>query len=129
VRSGETVSLDDYIRAKGFPVIDLSILEQLSYAANVLCIRDGSILAVEGERVMQTVLLNLERKAARDPHRYGRLLRHAEEDYRRIRAAGRFFPHRKEFSRHGIDLRPLHLENLTGGYGGPHCMTCVLERG
>lgn len=129
VRSGETVSLDDYIRSKGFAVIDLSILEQLSYAANILCIRDGSILAVEGERVMQTVLLNLERKAARDPHRYGRLLCHAEEDYRRIRATGRFFPHRKEFSRHGIDLRPLHLENLTGGYGGPHCMTCVLERG
>ncbi|HNV39226.1 MAG TPA: arginine deiminase family protein, partial [Methanoculleus sp.] len=55
VRSGETVSLDDYIRSKGFAVIDLSILEQLSYAANILCIRDGSILAVEGERVMQTV--------------------------------------------------------------------------
>ena len=129
VRSGETVSLDDYIRAKGFAVIDLSILEQLSYAANVLCIRDGSILAVEGERVMQTVLQNLERKAARDPHRYGRLLRHAEEDYRRIRGAGRFFPHRKEFSRHGVEVWPLHLENLTGGYGGPHCMTCALERG
>ncbi len=126
--SGETVNLGDYIRSKGFAVIDLSILEQLSYASNILCIRDGSILAVEGERVMQMVLLNLERKAAHDPDRYGRLFRHAEEDYRRIRCAGRFFPHRKEFSRHAIDVRPLCLENLTGGYGGPHCMTCVLER-
>ncbi len=127
--SGEVASLYDYIRSRGFAVIDLSILEQLSYAANVLCVRDGSILAVEGERVMQTVLLNLERKAARDPQRYGRLLRHAEEDYRRIVNAGNFFPHRGEFSRHGIEVCPLHLENLTGGYGGPHCMTCTLERG
>ncbi|MDK2989122.1 MAG: arginine deiminase [Methanoculleus sp.] len=127
--SGETATLYDYIRSKGFSVIDLSILEQLSYAANVLCVRDGTILAVEGERVMQTVLLNLERKAARDPQRYGRLLRHAEEDYRRIKDEGRFFPHKAEFSRHGIEVCPLHLENLTGGYGGPHCMTCTLERG
>jgi len=127
--SGETASLYDYIRAKGFSVIDLSILEQLSYAANVLCVRDGSILAVEGEQVMQTVLSNLERKAARDPQRYGRLLRHAEEDYRRIRNEGQIFPHKAEFSRHGIEVCPLHLENLTGGYGGPHCMTCTLERG
>ena len=127
--SGEVASLYDYIRSKGFAVIDLSILEQLSYAANVLCVRDGSILAVEGEQVMQTVLLNLERKAARDPERYGSLLCHAEEDYRRIRGEGRFFPHTGEFSRHGIEVCGLRLENLTGGYGGPHCMTCTLERG
>jgi len=85
---GETVTLYDYIRSKGFAVIDLSILEQLSYAANVLCVRDGVILTVEGERVMKTVLANLERKAAVDTARYGRLLRHAEEDYRRIRNVG-----------------------------------------
>ncbi|KAF5046914.1 Arginine deiminase [anaerobic digester metagenome] len=127
--AGETVSLYDYVRSKGFSVIDLSILEQLSYAANILCIRDGCILAVEGERVMRMVLQNLERKATRDPERYGRLLRAAEEDYRRIRNTGRFFPHKEEFSRHGIEVRPLRLENLTGGYGGPHCMTCTLERG
>ncbi|WP_292519058.1 arginine deiminase family protein [Methanoculleus sp.] len=127
--SSETTNLYDYIRSKGFAVIDLSILEQLSYAANILCIRDGSILAVEGEQVMRTVLLNLERKAAGDPRRYGKLLRHAEEDYRRMQGAGRFFPDREEFSRHGIEVCPLHLENLTGGYGGPHCMTCTLERG
>jgi len=127
--SGEAATLYDYIRAKGFSVIDLSILEQLSYAANILCIRDGSILAVEGERVMPTVLRNLERKAASDPGRYGRLLLHAQEDYRRIRGSGRLFPHTEEFSRHGIEVSALHLQNLTGGYGGPHCMTCALERG
>jgi len=127
--SGETTNLYDYIRSKDFSVIDLSILEQLSYAANILCIRDGSILAVEGERVMRTVLSSLAEKAARDPERYGRLLSHAEDDYRRIQNEGRFFPHKAEFSRHGIEVCPLHLVNLTGGYGGPHCMTCTLERG
>lgn len=127
--SGETTTLYDYIRSKGFSVIDLSILEQLSYAANILCVRDGVILAVEGEQVMRTVLLNLEWKAARDPERYGRLLHHAEEDYSRIRGEGRIFPHKPEFSQHGIEVCPLRLENLTGGYGGPHCMTCTLERG
>ncbi|NLM28911.1 MAG: amidinotransferase [Methanomicrobiales archaeon] len=127
--SGETMSLHDYIRSKGFAVIDLSVLEQLSYAANVLCIQDGIILTVEGERVMKMVLTNLARKAGADPERYGDLLRHAEEDYRRIRNAGQFFPHRVEFYQHDIETYPLHFENLTGGYGGPHCMTCALERG
>ena len=127
--SGEVTTLYDYIRSKGFSVIDLSILEQLSYAANVLCIRDGTILAVEGKEVMRMVLLNLKRKAERDPERYGRLLQHAEEDYRRINVDGCVFPHGPEFSRYGIEVCPLHIENLTGGYGGPHCMTCALERG
>lgn len=127
--SGETTTLYDYIRSKGFAVIDLSILEQLSYAANILCIREGVILTVEGELVMKTVLANLKQKAARDMARYGRLLRHAEEDYRRIRNHGQFFPNKPEFSQHDIEVHPLHLENLTGGYGGPHCMTCALERG
>ncbi|NLA39642.1 MAG: amidinotransferase [Methanomicrobiales archaeon] len=127
--SGETLSLYDYIRSKGFSVIDLSILEQLSYAANVLCIRDGVILTVDGERVMKMVLANLERKASLDAARYGRLLNHAEEDYRRIKNSGEFFPHKEEFCQHGIEVFPLRLENLTGGYGGPHCMTCTLERG
>ena len=127
--SGEVANLYDYVRSKGFSVIDLSILEQLAYAANVLCVRDGSILAVEGERVMRTVLRNLERKAARDPRRYGRLFLQAKEDHRRVRNEGQVFPHKAEFYRHDIEVCPLRLENLTGGYGGPHCMTCTLERG
>jgi len=127
--SGEITNLYDYIRSKGFVVIDLSVLEQLSYAANILCVRDGTILAVEGEGVMRTVLANLERKAAVDMARYGQLLQHAQQDYHRIRGARQFFPHKTEFHQHDIEVCPLHLENLTGGYGGPHCMTCTLERG
>ena len=78
---------------------------------------------------MRTVLANLERKAAVDMARYGQLLQHAQQDYHRIRGARQFFPHKTEFRQHDIEVCPLHLENLTGGYGGPHCMTCTLERG
>lgn len=127
--SGEIVTLYDYIRSKGFEVIGLSTLEQLSYAANVLCVRDGVILAVEGEEVTRMVLANLERKAAIDAPRYGQLLHQAQQDYRQVKSSGKFFPHKEDFHQHGIEICPLDLANLTGGYGGPHCMTCVLERG
>ncbi len=127
-RTGSETNLYDYIREKGFSIIDLRTLEQLSYAANFLCVRDGTILTVEGERIMKKVLENLERKAASDVERYGRLLEQAKHDYRAIRNEGQFFPHRKELYRHDIEAYPLMLENLTGGYGGPHCMTCPLER-
>ncbi len=125
---GPATDLAAYIREKGFTVIDLSTLEQLSYAPNVLCIRDGIILTVEGERIMKTVLENLAEKASADPLRYGALLSEAMADYRHIRSEGQFFPHKKEFYEHDIEIYPLKLENLTGGYGGPHCMTSVLER-
>lgn len=121
-------NLAAYIREKGFTVIDLSTLEQLSYAPNVLCIRDRTILTVEGERIMKTVLENLAEKASADPHRYESLLSQAMTDYRRIRSEGQFFPHKKEFYQHDIEIYPLKIENLTGGYGGPHCMTAALER-
>jgi arginine deiminase len=127
-RADGSTTLYDYIREKGFTVVDLSTLEQLSYAANILCIRDGTILTVEGERVMKTVLENLAEKADRDMRRYGRLLDQAKEDYRRIRGEGQFFPHKKDLYQHDLEIYPLRLENLTGGYGGPHCMTCPLER-
>jgi arginine deiminase len=127
--AGEMTSLHEYIREKGFEIIDLSTLEQISYAANILCIRDGTILTVEGERVMKTVLENLTQKAGYDLKRYGRLLDQARHDYRRIKENGQFFPHKKELYQHDLEIYPLRLENLTGGYGGPHCMTCALERG
>ena len=126
MRSGETVSPDDYIRSKGFAV-STSILERFVCRKHTLhprrehpCGRggagdaDGSPEPGAESRARSPLL-----RAAPLPCRGG---------YRRIRRRP-VLPHRKEFSRYGIDPRPLHLENLTGGYGGPHCMTCVLERG
>ncbi len=116
-------------QGKGFDIIDITTLEQMAYASNFLCIRDGRILAVEVDRTVPDVIAGLKAKAARDPGRYGRLLSQVEKDYRYLKNEGQFFPHKKEIYQHDIDAYPVILENLTGGYGGAHCMTCALKRG
>jgi arginine deiminase len=124
----ETV-LHDYVRSKGFNIINITTLEQMSYASNFLCVKDGYILAVEVERIVKDVLKNLESTAARDPARYGKLFDQARKEYEHLKSEGGFFPHKKDIYEHGIDAYPIVIKNLTGGYGGAHCMTCGLKRG
>jgi arginine deiminase len=124
---GET-NLHDYMTGKGFDIIPITTLEQMAYASNFLCIRDGTILAVEVDRTVKAVLNSLAASAELDPGRYGRLLEQATRDYQMLRYEGQFFPHKKEVYMHDIDAYPIILENLTGGYGGAHCMTCTLHR-
>jgi arginine deiminase len=124
-----TTNLHDYITGKGFDIINITTLEQMAYASNFLCIRDGKILAVEVDQIVRDVIVNLKAKADRDPKRYGKLLAQVEEDYRHLRNEGEFFPHKSEIYQHDIDAYPIILDNLTGGYGGAHCMTCSVKRG
>jgi arginine deiminase len=125
----EKTDLFTYIREKGFSIIDITTLEQMAYAPNFLCIREGVILAVEVDRVVRDVLKALKAKAELDPARYGALLSQAERDYRDLNSEGQFFPHKKEIYQYGIDAYPLILENLTGGYGAVRCMSCPMKRG
>ena len=125
----KATNLHDYIKGKGFSIIDLTTLEQLSDASNFLCIKDGTILAVEVDRQAKNVLESLSYQAKQHPNRYGRLLDQAQKDYQHLKETGGFFPHKREIYHHGIDAFPITLTNLTGGYGGPHCMTAILERG
>jgi arginine deiminase len=125
----EESNLHDFIKGKGFDIINITTLEQMSYASNFLCIKDGTILAVEVERIVRDVLNNLDAMAAKDPTRYSRLLDQAKMDYHNLKSEGGFFPHKKEIYEHDIDAYPLIIKNLTGGYGGAHCMTCALDRG
>ncbi len=125
----ETTTLYDYMRRSGFEIIELSVLEQLSYASNFLCIRDRQILSIEVERNFEAVLANLAQRAGRDSRRYGKLYAHALDDFDRHRRDGHAFPHRRELYEYGIDAYPIIVKNLTGGYGGAHCMTCALSRG
>lgn len=125
----QETTLHDYIRKKGFSIINLTTLEQMSYASNFLCIKDGTILAVEVDREVKSVLQNLEFQAKRNPHRYEPLLEQAKKDYQKLQNTAEFFPHKKEIYQNGIDAFPLILTNLTGGYGGAHCMTAIIERG
>ena len=118
-----------YISQKGFDIIDLTTLEQLAYAPNFLCIRDGTILAVEVDQVAKNILGTLKARSELDPGRYSALYAQAKDDYRFLKNEGQFFPHKKEIYQHGIDAYPIILKNLAGGYGAAHCMTCVLKRG
>jgi arginine deiminase len=121
-------NLHEYITRKGFEIIDITTLEQMAYASNFLCIRDGKILAVEVDQIVREVIANLKASADRDPGRYGKLLGQVEKDYRYLKSKGEFFPHKSGVYQHDIDAYPILLENLTGGYGGAHCMTCALKR-
>lgn len=127
-RTAEDTTLDKFVADRGFEVINITTLEQLCYASNFLCIRDGHILALEVERIVGDVFRNLEIIAGNDSQRYGKLLEQARKDYEHLKGEGQFFPHKKEIYQLGIDAYALNLKNLTGGYGGAHCMTCVIER-
>ncbi|MEM0075479.1 MAG: arginine deiminase family protein [Nitrososphaerota archaeon] len=124
----ETTDLYSYLKKKGFTIIGITTLEQMCYATNFLCVQDGMILAVETDRIARKVLSNLQLKAKEDPQKYGMLMQQASKDYEQLRMTGNFFPHKKEIYENGIDAFPIILTNLTGGYGGAHCMTCSLYR-
>jgi arginine deiminase len=103
-------------------------LEYLAYASNFLCVKNGTIVSVEVDRVVKDILKFLNEKVATDTQNYGKLLTQARKDYKCLREKGQFFPHKKEVYQNDIDAYPLNLINLTGGYGGAHCMTCALKR-
>jgi|BEDMetMinimDraft_2_1075160.scaffolds.fasta_scaffold00023_18 arginine deiminase len=128
-RSEKMYNLYEYIRSKKFDIIKINTLEQMCYASNFLCVRENVILAVETDRIARKVLTNLKANAEKYPGRYDRLLQQAEKDYSELRSSGGFFPHKKEIYEYGVDAYPITLTNLTGGYGGAHCMTCNLLRG
>jgi arginine deiminase len=134
-RNGDTyykekgnISLYSFIREKGFDVIDITMLEQMAYAPNFLCIRDGTILSVEVDRTVKKVIATLAVKAELDPGRYGALHAKTLKEYSILKREGQFFPHKKEVYQHGLDAYPIVIEDLTGGFGAAHCMTCVLNR-
>jgi len=127
-RAGPGGDLLGYLAGKGFELIPITTLEQLCYSTNFLCVRDGGCITPDASSLAPLVLRRLGEKARADPGRYGRLLSQAEHDYQALKAESEFFPHKKEVYRHGLEMTTLLLTNATGGYGGAHCMTCVLSR-
>jgi arginine deiminase len=121
-------NLHDYIISKGFEIINITTLEYLAYASNFLCVKNGTIISAEVDRLVEGVIKNLKKKVSVDPETYGDLLKQVKRDYTFLKSEGQFFPHKKEIYQHDIDAYPLNLINLTGGYGGAHCMTCALKR-
>ncbi len=125
---GEAGNLIDYVMSIGFDLIEISTLEQLCYAANFLCIRSGECVAPDTREIAPIVMKRLAEKDLQRPGVYGPLLAQAEKDYRRLSLNSTFFPDNSQVHAHGIVMTPITLTNATGGYGGAHCMTCVVKR-
>jgi arginine deiminase len=128
-RSHETRLLPYLEKAHGFRVIGISTLEQLCYATNFLTIRDRSIVVPDVGRNAERVLSRLRREAEHRPARYHRLYLRAASEFGELRAEGSFFPHKPEAKELGLQSVQVPLENLTGAFGGAHCLTATMERG
>jgi arginine deiminase len=127
-RAGPGGNLLEYLGKKGFELIGISTLEQLCYSTNFLCVRSGACVTPDASTLSPLVLRRLGEKARADPGKYGRLLSQAEHDYQVLKTESEFFPHKREVYAHGLEMTTLLLTNATGGYGGAHCMTCVIAR-
>ena len=127
-RTGDGGTLPEYLRGKGFDLIGISTLEQLCYSTNFLCVRDGTCITPDASVLAPIVLRRLQEKSGANPAKYGRLLAQAEHDYGVLKTESEFFPHRREVYAHGLEMTTAILTNATGGYGGAHCMTCVISR-
>ena len=126
--SGDGGTVLEYLGAKGFDLIEITTLEQLCFSTNFLSVRNGACITPDASTLAPIMLRRLSEKARADPGKYGRLLAQAEHDYQLLRTEAEFFPHKKGVYAHGLEMTTLLLTNATGGYGGAHCMTCVIAR-
>jgi arginine deiminase len=128
VRDPKVRTLRDYLAEKKFQIIELTTLEQMSYASNFLCVRDRKILAVEVEQEVDRVIATLSSAARADPHRYRALLALVRKERKELLDHNEMFPHKVALREAGVDATALSLQEITGGYGGAHCMTCAVHR-
>jgi arginine deiminase len=128
-RRSHTTRLLPYLEKNhGFRVVGISTLEQLCYASNFLTIKDRSIVVPDVAKNAEKVLANLRRVAERSPARYHRLFLRAAKEFTELRSDGHFFPNKPEAREVGLHSVQTSLENLTGAFGGAHCLTATLER-
>ncbi len=116
---GETKSLLEYLTEKDIEVLPLSIAEQMSYSSNFLTLRENQILAVNSSQVLKRLLhekvfpeatrLAIEHELSAEGHRG-------------------MFPKNDKTRQYGIESIMTNISELTGGYGGAHCMTASIRR-
>ena len=100
----------------------------MAYASNFLCVREGTIVAVEVERIVKAVLTTLAAKAEMAPVRYGALYAQCLKDYQSLKSEGQFFRTRKRLYNHDM-THTRKLEEPHRGYGAAHCLTWTVKRG
>ena len=111
-------TLYQFMKDEGYNFIDLGISEQLSYSSNFLTVSDGKIIAIDSSRVIEKLLAeNVFDSSTRD-----RIIKDIQ-----LRK-GKMFPDSREIKESGVDVIKIDLSEITGGYGGAHCMTSTIER-
>ena len=127
-KTPEKKTLWDYLKSKSFEIITLTMLEQMSYASNFLCLGERKILAAESGAIIKKTVSRISKLAEEAPRHYGALNLQMRRDYTMLSQKGNAFPSRKKMSEYGIDYIVADISNLTGGYGGAHCMTAAINR-
>lgn len=113
------MDLLSYLKEKGFQIINLRISEQMSYSSNFLTLSPSRIVAVNSSGVLEKLMKGnyfpekVRYAIQRDLEKNGNLL----------------FPKSLGIREHSIDVLDVDLSEITGGYGGAHCMTATLRRG
>ncbi|MCL4322846.1 MAG: arginine deiminase family protein, partial [Candidatus Thermoplasmatota archaeon] len=109
----------DYMIRKGYNIMDISPIEQLCYSSNFLTLKDNKIICIDSF----SVLKKLERN--------GVITEKIKEEAgaKAIQLqSGEMFPSKNMMNEFGLDFIKINLEEITGGYGGAHCMTYTLHR-
>ncbi len=116
-------NLLEFFKEKGFRLVEVSLLEQIAYSTNFLTVDNGRILALDSEVNSKNVMSYLERRG------YAKLLEEVKGEYSRLKVDNSFFPRKREVRELGIDYVVTDVGEITGGFGGIHCMTMALHRG
>ena len=120
--------LSMYLTGNGFTIIPITTLEQMCYATNFLTIKDRTILVPDVASNAEKVLANLKRADDTNPWKYHDLFVRASMDYSELRSTGTFFPNKPLAHDYSIRAEKIRLSNITGAFGGAHCLTATVER-
>lgn len=126
------MELSSFLSERAFSVdgavYEHTLLVPPSSAKSFVWVRDRKVIAVEVEQGLDRVLAGVVRAVRRDPHRYGTLLSLARSARAGLQGGRGFFPHTAAVRDRGIQVTPLGSQEIPGGYGGAHGMTCVTNR-
>ncbi len=120
IKKQSSTTLSAYLKSKGVEIIPLSIAEQLSYSSNFLTLKENHVLAVDSSRVLRKLVSQNVFSASTLA-----AIEHAVS----VDGGNSMFPRSKAAKDYGLDFVTANLSELTGGYGGAHCMTASIIRG
>jgi len=111
-------TLYDFLKGEGYEFINLGISEQLSYSSNFLTLSDRKIVAIDSSKVIKKLLA----ENVFDTDTRQKIIKDMELKN------GKTFPDSDAMAKSGIDVIKIDLSEITGGYGGAHCMTSAIDR-